>query len=397
VLFTVLALALLPRFASAVGQAQTVPTHSFINYYTAAALLSEGVDVSQFYDDDWYRQQTQRFAPGIEDIFTPHLPPSALMLLPLVPLGHDDARAVWIVFNVVLFALAFGWLLWREVPRGWLLPALIALPLMYQPLYSNIRYGQIYTLLFALTVVTWYAYRQRRDGVAGGAHGAMIIFKLTGMFLLLPLALECRWRALLWSVVVMLGVALLTLPVIGVQPWLTYIKLMPGYAARPSFAVTAYQSLPGLFKHLFFYHAEWNAQPLWDAPLLAALLTGVSSLAVIAVTVWRAWQTPRSPLVFAALVIAHLLTSPATLEYHFALMLFPLLLLCFDAPHWSLRARLVLLMAIALLAVDYDYWGSRWGSGALVALAYPRLWGGLLLWALATHEHLCYTERCQGS
>ncbi|MBL8164572.1 MAG: hypothetical protein JNJ61_21460, partial [Anaerolineae bacterium] len=158
------------------------------------------------------------------------------------------------------------------------------------------------------------------------------------------------------------------------------------YAARPSFAVTAYQSLPGLFKHLFFYHAEWNAQPLWDAPFLAALLPPVSSLAVIAVTAWRAWRTPRSPLVFAALVIAHLLTSPATLEYHYALMLFPLLLLCFDSQRWSLRARLLLLVAAALLAVDYDYWGSRWGSGALVALAYPRLWGGLLLWALALRQ-----------
>lgn len=378
-LFSLLALALIPRFVTFFAQALVEPSHSFVNYYTAAYLLNHGEDVSRFYDDSWYRRQTARFTPGIEDIYTPHLPTTALMLLPLVSFSHANARLIWLFFNLLTFATAVGCLLWREVPRDWRIPAALILVLLYQPLYSNFRFGQVYALLFALTTLAWYGWRYQRDRLAGTSLSLMIIFKLTGLFLLPFLALEKRWRALLWAVGIILGVALLSLPFIGLKAWLTYLRLIPEYTARPSFAVTAYQSLPGLFKHLFFYHPDWNPNPLWNVPFLASLLPGLASLGMIALTLLLARKARRKSLIFAALIIANLLINPATLEYHYALILFPLLLLCFDAPHWSLPARIILLLAVIFLSADYRYWD----AGLNTLLAYPRLSGALLLWALA--------------
>jgi len=44
------------------------PSHGFASYYTASRLLIEGEDVADFYDDDWFASNVEKYVPGVYEI-----------------------------------------------------------------------------------------------------------------------------------------------------------------------------------------------------------------------------------------------------------------------------------------------------------------------------------------
>src|SRR5688500_1416252 len=81
-------------------------SHGYVVLYTSARLVREGAEVSRFYDDAWFGQQTQRYDAVYRDIYRPHSPITALMLLPLSDLDYAKSRVLLTAFNVALFAAA---------------------------------------------------------------------------------------------------------------------------------------------------------------------------------------------------------------------------------------------------------------------------------------------------
>jgi uncharacterized membrane protein len=88
-------------------------------------------------------------------------------------------------------------------------------------------------------------------------------------------------------------------------------------------------------------------------------------------------------------VIASLALSPFTLDYHYVLALVPLALLAARFHHRSSTTMLVILaVAYALIAADLPYQSPAVRDGGWALLAYPKLYGAVLLWALAVGEGL---------
>jgi hypothetical protein len=240
--------------------------------------------------------------------------------------------------------------------------------------------------MFALLVVAWIGYRRGDAPALGIALGLMLALKTAGVFLWLLLILQRRWRALAWAIGTAALLALISLPLVGVDAWLTYIGEVSYFSGQPFLAVTAYQTPTSLFSHLFTYDAQWNPMPLVDAPLLASLLTWGSLLGLTAVSMVvglrRKAERQQDDLTFAVFAIACVLIVPLALDYHFMLMLLPILILV--AQDWRMPgSKVVLVAGVTLVGATIDFRQPSLSAGWWALLAYPKLYGALVLLGLA--------------
>jgi len=369
------------RFATLVARAAVRPSACFGAHYTLARLLANGEDLSLTYDDTWFAGQSGRFTPGVTDINV-NPPTTALVLLPLAGLEYTGARIAWTALSLVLLAVTLPWLL-REarLPWPWAL-GFVALTLVYQPLAANFHVANVYVLLLALATAAWYGYRAGNEVVLGIALGLMLVIKLAGGLLWVLALSERRWRALAWGAATVAAVALGSLPWIGVGAWRADAAALAVAATRPERAVTAYQSVTGFFHHFFAPDPVWNPAPLLNAPGVAFLGPWVALLALIGAGLWVARSRPRDDRVFAAFVIAGVVASPMSLDYTYTMLLLPSAI----ALAWALERRspmawVLLAAAFLPVAADLPYRSPGLDHGAWALLAYPKLYGALLLWA----------------
>lgn len=382
------------RFIPFLQAEATRPSHGFVVFYTAAHLVAEGQDSALFYEYDWFNTQIARFIPPhIKDINV-NPPLLNMLLLPLVGLDYAQARAVWTAVSLACLGGSI-WLWVRELKLTavWL-PAIGIGVLLFQPVYANLRFGQIYLFLLLLVSVVWWGQRHGREGVAGVALAGLLMLKVAVVFGWPLWVVWRRWKALGWGTAVSLGLFLFSLPWLGWQAWLVWLQQLLAPDARLGPSVTAYQTTFSFFRHLFSYDAQWNPAPLVNAPLLGAGLAWGTFFVLLAFTLKLAANLPPTPttlsvgpadLLITAVIILSVVLNPLALDYHYPLLLLPGIILCVWA--WSLPAhRAVLwlvLVGIVLIAADLPYSSPQLAAGWLALLAYPKLYGGLLLWAVA--------------
>ena len=218
--------------------------------------------------------------------------------------------------------------------------------------------------------------------------------KLAGVFIwLLPLQ-QRRWRVFLVGGAAAAGLLLATWP--GWPAWEAYLALLRDLSSQPERAVTAYQTWLSWCRHLFTFDAQWNPAPVGEMPALANWVYGLGAAGMVGLTVWLARRVTGSPtateaigppdLLFAAAVILGLVLSPLSLDYHYSLLLLPVFILL----QWSRQAQrpawrvwLLLLLALVAVAADLPYRSPRLAEGWWALLAYPKLYGALLLWGVA--------------
>jgi hypothetical protein len=135
-----------------------------------------------------------------------------------------------------------------------------------------------------------------------------------------------------------------------------------------------------LARHLFAYDAYWNPSPLIDAPALAAPLGILACIVVAGASVWAARPGAQAAPAFAGLVTAaNLMISPVSQDYHYVMLLLPIVLLAGWArtrPERWLWAALAL--GVVLAGADL-----RVSPPTPTLLAYPKLYGAGVLWGLS--------------
>ena len=360
------------------------PAHGFVSHYAASRLMLEGAPVARFYDDDWFSVEVARFEPTVYDLHGANLPTMGLTLLPLALLPYHAARLVW---TVASFGAVVALVLWVGKTAGvtgvaW--PALYTLIFLFQPLRENLLHGQMYVLVLALWVLAWQGFRTNRPGLLGASLGALLITKTAGLMLWPLLLAQRRWNALVWGAGVAIGVAAVSYPRIGTQAWMAYFHSAAALPSQPMLSLTAYQSLTSLARHLFLYHPAANPVPLADWAPLAHVVAPVLVFGSLAVSLVVAARRRTSDLVFAAFVLLSLMCSPVSLDYHSTSALLPiaLLLAAVQGSRWSTSSQLLVLGSL-LIAADLPYRSPKITPGLLAVFAYPKLYGAVLLWALA--------------
>jgi len=167
---------------------------------------------------------------------------------------------------------------------------------------------------------------------------------------------------------------------IGWETWYRYIFVeVPAVMGWPAAPLTAYQTTTGFFQHLFRFDATWNPYPIVDAPVLATVLNWVVALCAVWVT---SHVRDLSTLFACGLVLSELL-GPLAEDYHFMLFVLPLFVMWrFITSQRNLFVWLLAAIASALILLPIAFEDPALAYGPSAFLAYPRLYGGWLMWGL---------------
>jgi hypothetical protein len=105
--------------------------------------------------------------------------------------------------------------------------------------------------------------------------------------------------------------------------------------------------------------------------------------ALLVVGIYRARTAKRDDLTFAGFVILSVILSPVSLDYHYVLLLIPIaMLIAGERKQPNFWMQSISAVAVLLIAVDLPYRSQQVESGAWALLAYPKLYGALILWGL---------------
>lgn len=380
-LLWVLVVVMAGRLAWTSTHVLTRHSDGFGAYYTSARLLRAGDGGPQLYDDRWFEQQVTTMVPVVRDIYTPNPPTAAMLLLPLSWAGYATARTIWIALSLLLLAVSLAVIVYETKLRGPFAPLFLAVALASQPLMVNVRQGQAYILLLALTVPAWVGVRRHHNALAGVPIGAMLVLKTAGVMLPILFLARRRGQALVWGALTGLGLIALSFVWVSVSTWRAYLTALMRIRSEPDLSVTAYQSSTALFHHFFVFDASWNPEPIVRAPMVGAALSLIVTLTVLAVTVASTLQSRDDDLAFAALITAAVLVSPLSLDYHYMFLLLPLAIMLARAQDTASRwSWLILGLSAFLMFAELPYTSPRVSHGLWALLAYPKLAGSLLLW-----------------
>ncbi len=379
-------------FTRIVWPATQRPLRGFAAYYTATALLLEGRISPLIYDDAWFNSQLQlKIQQPMHEVFSPTLPTVSWIMLPLAGLPPVTARDVWTWAMAGLFLVSLGLLLYalpqshRQKPSLIIWSGLVSLALIFPGSAANFHEDQTIILFFFLFVLTLLGIVHGYNGLAGSALGVAFVLKTTGAALWLFFLVRRQWLSLAWGIGLMALIVIASLPWIGVETWRSYIQAVIRVSDSPIKTVTAYQTTAGFFEHLFRYDAHWNPAPLLDMPIVGQLLTLTIMASATGITLWLGLKAAPE-LFFSALVILSVILLPVAEEHHFVMMLIPIfilvdrLVLQAQFHQMGITNYLLLFGAIALLILPIPYESPALSVGWLALLAYPRLYGGWLLW-----------------
>jgi hypothetical protein len=355
-----------------------------IVYVWAAGEMQAGRFRPQLYDDAYALQAVADFTHGqARDILSPTPPTMFVLMLPFVWLPAPLSAGLWLALDMFTPLLA-AWLALRAMDVSSLALAGVcaALVLMSMPLWENSARGQVLHWQMLLAALVLYALARGRAALAGAGLGLIAVLKLAGWPVWGLLALRGRWQALGWVALTGAAVALLSLPLVHLDTWLYYLfTVLPHWLQAPVAVVPAYQTVAGFWQHLLRFDPSLNPAPLANRPRLAAALSLSSTLALLGITFYGLRRASLLLAAGAALVLTVIL-APIAEEYHY-LTLVPVLIIASVA--WVRSGHrfalgLLLFLSAVLMFWPLPYKDPRLAAGWRALLAYPRLWGGLLLW-----------------
>jgi hypothetical protein len=291
-----------------------------------------------------------------------------LCLAPLGWLSYGHALAAW----CALSALALWWSV-RATARATNLPILLLLvaTIGHQGGGMAIRVGELTFLLMPLFVLAWLADRDGREWTAGVFMGALLYLKLfLGLFLVYWLWRGAT-RAVTACAAVVIGLWLLTVIVLGVDPLLSWIGALRGISwqvhpvngSLSALAARSFHDFSGLMLPVHF-------RPVIEAPLLEWGAGLAMRLAVAWLSAMRLPRLTRDGQWTLCLLTA-LLLSPLGWTYYLPWIAGPALLTIGHRP---------LLVALACLLPPWAVFTSISGPLPTLLVGSCATWALLALW-----------------
>ncbi|HSO27477.1 MAG TPA: glycosyltransferase family 87 protein, partial [Anaerolineales bacterium] len=308
----------------------------FPSFYYAGQLTFD-LGISPYVPENWI--EAERLHDGTVYAFL-YPPPSLPFFRPLNFLSYENAKVLMLFINHLLI-LVFGYLFFFKLFEGELTDLFFLFGAVYTlsfyPLQDTLHSGQVNLLLLVLLTLVWLAVKQNRHpGLIALPLAFAILLKLYPAIFLFYLLLRRNYKAIAWTVGILLLLAVATLPFLPASAWPDWMAEVAGAGygnvVRGQLPTAVRnQSLNGLTARLFLGHAD-KFGPLIPSPLAARVLplvlSGLVGLATLAL-VFRAEQSQlpdRLDDSFALFLLTIFLVAPISWDYHLTFALPAILL-----------------------------------------------------------------------
>jgi alpha-1,2-mannosyltransferase len=315
--------------------------YDFSAYWQAGRRLLDGDSIyAPFQTAGTYSPQTQYLY-----IYPPFL---AVVVAPFAA-AFDDYRAanwIWALIGMVMLVSAVHLLARREkVAKGLDGVLLVAAAFVFPPVVGELIIGNVHLLILGMLGGSWLAIRRgtsRDDVVAGALVGVATLIKVFPGLIVVWFLLTGRLRVAAAALMTIALLAVATLPVSGIGPWLDYPTVLLNLGPPIELA-------------------DVLAPTVWLSGILpssaARILVIVAGLVVV---VWAA-RRRSDPVSFGIAVAVSLLIAPALYPHYLAIMVLSMLLALRYAPPpvWVAVAYLMM-FSFEIEALGDSAWiGSR--------------------------------------
>ncbi len=392
-------------------------TDFFINY-TAATVLAQGGNI---YDASCLREASQLAEPPLVHFdfgslcctyITP--PFHVLLLLPLVPLGYEKARIALLLLNNLLLFSSLALVLrargGASLPLSHCLLAFL-LVFTFEPIYVSLELGQVDFLILLLISMTFWAYRSRRDMIAGLCLGLAAMIKLSPALLIVYFLWKGEHRILIWAVVGAFMAGVLSWAIAGHGAVLFFsTSVFPALFKGTAFFQN--QSLNGFFSRLFVDPGLYYSLEEFPSIPQARALSTLSSLALVGIGAFVTRErisrsSLRFDFEFSLAIVTMLLVSSICWEHYFTWVLLPFLVLLNPVLRSYLTTGECLSVIVAasfsylVIVIPSSFYGMTLHSSsvsfpaemALTLLISLRVYGALLLYSILAYLALTFPVR----
>ena len=335
----------------------------FVALWSASSLALGGAPAAG-YDQAVIHAAEQTVIGAPVGLITWHYPPSFLLLvLPLALLPYPGAAALWVAGTFAAFAR----LLQRAAPHPLTWLVALIFPATAQCLISG-QNGAFSAALIAGGLLSL----ERRPLLAGLCWGLLSYKPQVAAAAFAALAFGRYWRVLGIAVVVAVALALASLAILGLEPWLAFLRGLG--EAR---GLLEAGGVPWDRMATVFASARLVGLGVGAAYALQ-IAVALAALGVLAQVWWR-----RAPLALAGsiLVLSIPLTTPYAFDYDLVMLMLPFAWLAQEARATGFqRGEAALLVAAWALPV----------AGKLIAEAttVQPTWAVLLLLLLTTRRRV---------
>ena len=274
-------------------------------WYAGRSVLEGGPLYADFQLDGSYAPQGRHLY-----IYPPFL---AVVVAPLTSLftSFREAQAAWALLGfATLMAALSALVVSRRGIHGPTLFTIAAATLAFPPVVSELINGNVHLFLLGLFALAWLVVQRQSaagDFAAGAAIGIAAVIKIFPAIVLVWFVMTGRWRALGGALVAVLAAVVITLPVVGVEPWLAYPTVLLNLGRSTDTTDTL-------------------APTAWLSEVMDfAAARSIVSIAGLLVLAWSALRL-RASLSFAVAVWVSVLIAPAVYHHYLALATLPLLL-----------------------------------------------------------------------
>jgi alpha-1,2-mannosyltransferase len=245
-----------------------------------------------------------------EYLYPPFL---AVAVAPLVALvdDHRFANWLWAGMGAVLVAMSVIGVARREAKvRGGDLVLLVGAAFAYAPVVSELIIGNVHLLILGLLAGAWLGISRetpRGELAAGILVGLAALIKVFPGLIVIWFLLTNRFRAAAAAFVTMAVLAVVTLPVVGVGPWLDYPTVLANLGAPTELT-------------------DVLAPAVWLSAIMPPVVAQAVVTAVgLAVVAWTALRRTAA-ISFAVAATVSVLIAPALYPHYLAILVLPLLI-----------------------------------------------------------------------
>jgi len=285
----------------------------FLAFYTGAHLLSQSpIELYNLHAQLITQQQIDPITRTTA-VFLPFLNPPfvAIIFLSLLPLGLQNAYAIWTWVNTILLLVLISLAYQHVKPKKWYLAVLLIIGIItFIPILTSVLIGQLSSLLCLIFLCAWISLKRDREFLGGLILSCIAIKPQYIILLLLALLLQRRKKLLagfLTGIAILFCFSYLLVGGNGIDSYFSLLDMSLHWSSGFGIDLMAQHSLQTAFLILFQTQSLSQIYLPW---IISIALIGLPTLFL-----WTkkfAYTSANFAYQFTILIVASLLISPHT-------------------------------------------------------------------------------------